>query len=273
MKRTAFPHAAYLLGLALITACSEAEQSPKVIHAALTEQAQPLVPLEEGSFGVIRHGDLSFGDCEAVWTIYTHSPMTIDMTLAGSEGHYATTSKIYGEEGPCIYNLRFSQEEVRGSELLSSLRVLAEKEASDAVLSAIPNFEERSAFRFDLQLGLTKSYTAPDKLHEAIDLTGSSATSSGWVPGSKVTEQGLGGATASSSHGEEATLEQHPIGEPLFLAYFAELPTQNGSLGFRERDGDLSISYSKGSDEERSVPLSEYEGRAWALKITLSEPE
>jgi hypothetical protein len=52
-----------------------------------------------------------------------------------------------------------------------------------------------------------------------------------------------------------------------------ELPSENGSIAAYESGDELMVRYSTDSEEKREVPLSEYEGRAWALKLTLTEAE
>ena len=79
-----------------------------------------------------------------------------------------------------------------------------------------------------------------------------------------------GAAIASEVVGGEA--RRCALGEPLYLGHWAEL-SGVGSIGTRQVGEELMIRYSTDSQEEREVPLREYEGRAWALKLTLTEVE
>ncbi|MCH2103116.1 MAG: hypothetical protein MK297_03780, partial [Planctomycetes bacterium] len=66
---------------------------------------------------------------------------------------------------------------------------------------------------------------------------------------------------------------EYAIGEPLYLAYLAELPEGDGSISIFEQEGELMIRHSIGQAEPKTVSLKEYEGRAWALKLTVTEGE
>jgi len=264
MTNTSFRLSTSLSLLALLAACSGGE-------------------FEEGSYGIIRAGHLSsLGDSEASWTIYAHKPLKFDMWLIGSKGRIGGESSFAQSEGPCVYHIRFSQEEVEGSDFLKDVGVLGGEEASAAVKAAVPSIEGHSAFRYSLELASIVTEMERDDLksmHLEIDAytatkMTSTSSSSGWVPGSIFRGEGEGGMRACSMHGMEETLQPFTLGEPLFLASCVELPGGGGGfISTRESGDDFMIRYSYGSQEVREVSLSEYEGRAWALKLTLTEAE
>ncbi len=266
MRNTPLRLSTSLSLLALLAACSGGDA---------TETG---VELEEGSYGLVGSGDPGF-EVDSDWTIYAHRPLRFEMWVEGSDGRkVGGVSTLALPEGPCAYHLRYSQEEVEGDDLLEDLRVLGGAEAGDAVLSAVPTIEEHKAFRYSLQLeSIVTEMERDDRKSMILDIEAYTATkrtsassSSGWVPGS--VNRGESGMTTSMVRNNK-DLVQFKLGEPHILGYWAELTSNIGSIGVVDRGGELSISYSTETQEEREVPLSEYEGRAWALKLTLTEAE
>jgi len=263
-----------LLGLVSLFGCGAEERArAEAAIAALEAEraAESAMELEEGTYGLVRSGDLSFEDSEVVWTIYSRKPLKFDWWLMGSEGSVGGASTLSVSDGLCVYHLRFSQEVVRGAELLKDVGVLGGDEASDAVLSAVPTIEEHSAFRFSLELEASEA-KVDQEIFSTI-MTASTTSSSGWVPGSIRDSEGGGGMTTSSARGMEETMEHRTLGNPLFLGYCVELPADTGSIGVRESGDEFMIRYAFDSQEVREVSLSEYEGRAWAIKLTLTEAD
>ena len=280
MTNTPFRLSTSLTLLASLAACAEVEFSHQVTSVS-AEEASSGVELREGAYGIVRSGDLSFDDSEVAWTIYAQEPLQLSWSLEGSSGgSVGGESTMYMTEGPTVYHLRLSQEEVAGEELLSGLGVLGGEEASDAVLAAVPDFEASSAFQYRLDVEVsetevdlsTLSVASPEIQAMTSSKTTASSSSSGWVPGSVKRGEGRGSSRMTSAKGGKI-LEQYELGEALYLAHCIELPSENGSISAFESGGELMVRYSTDSKEEREVPLSEYEGRAWALKLTLTEAE
>ena len=243
------------------------------------DATETAVELEEGFYGLVGTGELGF-ESDFEWTIFAQKPLKIELWIEGSKGggRNGGVSTPYLSEGPCVYRLRYSQEEVKGAHLLKDLLMLGGAEASDAVLSAVPTILKHKAFRYswELESGLEEierdeqsSVIPNSEVHTATKRTAYSR-SSGWVPGSK--NQGENGMTTSMTK-VNSELKQFKLGEPLILGYWAELTSYSGSIGVFDRGEELSISYSTETQESREVPFSEYEGRAWALKLTLTEAE
>ena len=285
MRHLPFRSSMALSLLALLAACSE--QAVPVV-AGETQQpgqaaAEPAPALEEGTYALVRSGDDSLlGDCEVTWTIYARKSLRIEWSLEGSRsGHVGGEFVLPASGGSCVYQLRYSQEEVGGADLLDSVGVFAGDEAREALLSVVPTIEEHGAFRFsmggktldtDVALEDLLSMTAAEMEAITGTLATSTSTSSGWVPGSVTRGERVGGAAiASGVEGGEA--RRYALGEPLYLGHWAELSGGNGSIGTRQVGEELMIRYSTDSQEEREVPLREYEGRAWALKLTLTAAE
>jgi hypothetical protein len=183
--------------------------------------------------------------------------MRIALDLIGGKGYIGNESETLLSEGPCIYHIRFSQEEVEGSDLLTGVSVLGGEEASGAVLAAVPDFKEQSAFRFTLDIGVSATVESiPAKIT-------SSSSSSGWVPGSRTEEQEVSATRMASAIGSE-DLEQYTLGE---------LIGETTTISANQRGDDFMVRYAIDSEEAREVPLSEYEGRAWALRLMLTQQD
>ncbi|HIK59183.1 MAG TPA: hypothetical protein EYF98_00645 [Planctomycetes bacterium] len=281
MRHTArrFSTSLSLLLVAALAACGETEISYK-LKSVSAEEFSSGVQLREGAYGIVRSGDLSFGDSEVTWTIYAQKPLQLAWSLQGSNGSVGGESIFTMSEGKAVYLLRLSQEEVKGEDFLGGLGVLGGEEASDAVLAAVPDFETSSAFRYRLEVEvldtevnlISLSVAFPELQTTTSSKTTASSSSSGWVPGSVKRGAGAGGSRIASAKGGEF-LEQYELGETLYLAHCMELPSENGSIAAYESGDELMVRYSTDSEEKREVPLSEYEGRAWALKLTLTEAE
>jgi hypothetical protein len=253
--------------LTLLAACGE-RGVPVEAATAVAKETDSDVGLREGGYGIVRAGDLHFGDSEVTWTIYTSKPMRIALDLIGGKGYIGNESETLLSEGPCIYHIRFSQEEVEGSDLLTGVSVLGGEEASGAVLAAVPDFKEQSAFRFTLDIGASDTVNAP-AIPAKIT---SSSSSSGWVPGSRTEEQEVSATRMASAIGGE-DLEQYTLGEPIYLAHCVELIGETTSISANQRGDDFMVRYAIDSEEAREVPLSEYEGRAWALRLMLTQQD
>ncbi|MDE0914375.1 MAG: hypothetical protein OSB57_04270 [Planctomycetota bacterium] len=253
--------------LTLLAACGE-RGVPVEAATAIAKETDSEVGLREGGYGIVRAGDFHFGDSEVTWTIYTSKPMRIALDLVGDKGHIGNESETLLAEGPCIYHIRFSQEEVEGSDLLTGVSVLGGEEASGAVLAAVPDFNGQSAFRFTLDIGASDTVNA-----KAIpaEIT-SSSSSSGWVPGSRTERQEVSATRMASAIGSE-DLEQYTLGEPIYIAHCVELIGETSSISAFQRGDDFMVRYAIDSEEAREVPLSEYEGRAWALRLMLTQQD
>jgi hypothetical protein len=243
---------------------------------AVADVAVRSVDLRDGSYGIVRHGELSFSDSEVSWIIHANNPLHFSWTLQGSKGSIGGESTMPLSEGVCVYHLRFSQEEVDGTSLLDGVGLIGGQEASDAILSAVPGFEGHRAFRFGLGMGVLNVGADSEQLTTLTPETQTSTalpfSSSGWVPGSMSEDEGSGRLRIASASGQ-ASLEQHMLGEPLILGYCVELTGENGSLSASQSGDELMIRVGAGSEAVREVPIGEYEGSAWALQLTLTELE
>lgn len=268
MKNTSFLISISLPLLALLAACSGGEV-PSPTTLAATVDANPVMDLEEGTYGIVQSGDLS---SEVTWTIYSPNPLQASWVLQGSDGS-ASGSAILATSGPSAYRLSFSQNKVEGADIIRDLGVFGGKEATDAVLSVVPTIEAYSAFRYSMEIGASPM-TGDKIVFQNPTMETSQVSQPGWVPGS--VSDGEEGAIASfmsgGFHGSGGNMEVLTLGKPIYLMHYIELNGETStSHSVIERSGELMITYSTDSQERREVTLSEFEGRAWALKLTLAE--
>ena len=277
MKNTSFRISISLSLLVLLAACSGGEvPSPAALAAtvevnavlAATADVNPVMELEEGTYAIVQSGDLSSG---VTWTIYSPNPLQASWVLQGSDGR-VSGSAILAPSGPSVCRLSFSQNKVEGADIIRDLGVFGGEAATDAVLSVAPTIEAYSAFRYSMEIGaspMTGSVIQPNTTMETYQIS-----QSGWVPGS--ISDGEEGAKASfmsgGFHGSGGVMEVLTLGKPIYLMHYIELNSETSSShSVSERSGELMITYSTDTQEEREVTLSEFEGRAWALKLTLAE--
>ena len=273
-------HLHLLIATSLFAAVSSCGRVAFQEAAPSSTASAPGAELEvaEGKFAIVRDGLLELGDGETEWIVSSQAPLRFSWSLEGSGGRSVSTeSYISMNEGPGLYRVRFLQEEVQGSDMLRDLAVLGGEEARGAIHASIPEFGEYSGFRYELSVegADTQVETLEDSSWvRMFKSTRWSATSSssGWIPGSVLRAEGGSGGRTSSVKGGSSP-EEYAIGEPLYLAYLAELPEGDGSISIFEQEGELMIRHSIGEAEPKTVSLKEYEGRAWALKLTVTEGE
>ena len=252
-----------LAGVAALSACGAGETP-----APAPPEPQGFTP-PEGQVGILRHGNLTFGDSELSWEVFTSAPLTVECSLIGPKGYRIgpgpfplnVTSQELGGSWSCRFS--YSHVEVLGEDLLEDLRYFAGRAAAGTLAEAAPGLADSSGFKFTLATETAKKgggarSTSIQGRNEGMGRRGPGDPSRGHTL--------IAGATGA----EEGAPDLHRGGEPIWLAYCVEMAPDGSvqSSSWDTEGGEFAIVQTEESGETTRIPIGEYRRRAWALRVT-----